>query len=175
MPASISDEHGTPEDLFFAMAEEFGPFTVDCASDWKFAKCSRFISPEMDALDRGTLWGGPDDRGWLNPPYGEHGYKTRKFAYKSVGEIHRGLGLLVALMPVKSSATWWHENVMVHAVEIRLIKGRLIFVGENGPEENGAPGGHAIIVYRNGHTGGPTWYSADKLGRIISVAQPEML
>lgn len=166
MPLSESDDHGTPRALFDALAVEFGGFTVDCASSWQFAKCSRFISPEDDALTMSVSWGTAEDRGWLNPPYGQGGRMTRSFAYRARREAEV-LGLLVCLYPAKTSTHWWHDVVMRGPREVRIIERRLTFETAAGKgEPASAPGGHAIVIYERGYTGKPVWLSCDVLGRV---------
>lgn len=124
----------TPPAFFAALDAEFG-FTLDACALPHNAKCERFYSPEDDALLK-------DWRGvvWCNPPYGVHIGRWVKHAYR---QALKG-ATVVMLIPASTDTRWWHTYVM-RASEIRLVKGRISFVG-GGP----APFPCAVVVFGNG-------------------------
>ena len=115
-----SDDDGwrTPPDLFRALDQEFH-FELDAAATWANALCRRYWTKKDDALTK--PWDGPT---YCNPPYGR---EIAGFVKKAVEEAARG-EMVVMLLPARTDTRWWHDYVM-QAAEIRLIKGRLQFLG----------------------------------------------
>lgn len=109
----------TPQDIFEALDSEFR-FTVDVCALPENRKCRRFYSPEDDGLAQ--HWDG--ETCWMNPPYGRGIERWMKKAY----EHQQAGGTLVALIPNRSNAPWWHEYVM-KAAEIRFIRSKVKFLG----------------------------------------------
>ena len=81
-------------------------------------------------------WG---TRTFCNPPYGRVIGEWLKKAYS---EAQKGK-IVVCLIPSRTDTKWWHEIIM-HASEIRFMKGRLRF----GNSKQGAPFPSAIVVFR---------------------------
>lgn len=130
-----SDRHDweTPQDFFDRLDAEFD-FDLDAAANEHNAKCKRYFAPEDNAIKqdwRGTVW--------LNPPYGREIGDWIKKAYH---EAQQG-ATVVVLMPARTDTRYWHNYVM-QAAEIRLVKGRLKFVGA----ESSAPFPSAVVVFR---------------------------
>jgi site-specific DNA-methyltransferase (adenine-specific) len=73
----------------------------------------------------------------MNPPYGREIEKWMKKAY---GAACGGVRV-VALIPNRSNAPWWHEYVM-KAKEIRFVKHKVSFEGE----AEGVPFWGSVIV-----------------------------
>lgn len=134
---------GTPQALFEKLDAEFH-FNVDVCALPENAKCDRFYSPEIDGLKQS--WTGVC---WMNPPFGRGIEKWLEKAYLSAsGSYRRYLEActVVALVPTRTNAPWWHDWVM-KAHEIRFIRKKVSFVGvKNGV----AFTGHAIVVFRSG-------------------------
>lgn len=129
----------TPQALFDALNAEFG-FTLDVCATSENKKCPDFIDEELNALTRN--WGGYLETCWMNPPYG---YQIGKWIRKAYEESQNG-ATVVALIPAKTETRWWHEYVM-HAHEIRLVKGRIQFSGCG----VNAPFPSAVVVFRRGN------------------------
>jgi phage N-6-adenine-methyltransferase len=138
----MSDQWATPQALFDKIDAEFG-FDVDVCALPETAKCDKYYTPEIDGLSQewtGTVW--------MNPPYGR---EITKWMHKAYESSRKG-ATVVALIPNRSNAPWWHEYVM-RADEIRFIRKKVSFV---------APDGHAgadtcpfwgsvIVVFRGGY------------------------
>ncbi|MGH7605317.1 MAG: DNA N-6-adenine-methyltransferase [Gemmatimonadaceae bacterium] len=133
---SDSCEWATPQDLFDALSERFGGFTLDPCATAENAKCAAYFTRAQDGLAQ--IWTG---RVWCNPPYGRAiGHWLRK-GWESVQD--GTAELVVCLVPSRTDASWWHEHAAKGEVE--FLRGRLRFGGA----ENGAPFGSALVVFRN--------------------------
>ena len=131
--SSESCEWETPQWLFDALNMEFG-FTLDPCSTHENRKCEQHFTREEDGLSQD--WG--DNVVFVNPPYGrEIGHWIRK-SYESA----QAGAVVVCLIPARTDTKWWHKYCMKG--EIRLLKGRLRFVGG----QHSAPFPSAIIVFR---------------------------
>lgn len=126
----------TPPQLFAALHREFS-FTIDLAADESNALCARFYGPNEDSL----LQDWSAERGFCNPPYGR---LQRFFVEKAVIESQRG-ATIVMLLPVRTESILWQEQIFKHASEVRFLRGRLRFGGEDG--SHGAPFGSAVVVF----------------------------
>ncbi len=77
---------------------------------------------------------------WMNPPYGREISKWMRKAY----EAALAGAVVVALIPSRTNAPWWHECVM-KADEIRFIPKKVSFEGRI----KGVPFfGSVIVVFR---------------------------
>lgn len=124
---------GTPDYVFDKLDEEF-KFTCDvCASDDN-TKCDSYYTEEDDCLTKD--WSGTC---WMNPPYGR---MLPKFIQKAYEQSLRGV-TTVCLIPSRTDTKYWH-NYCMKADEIRLVKGRITFVGAPAS----APFPSAIIIFR---------------------------
>jgi site-specific DNA-methyltransferase (adenine-specific) len=74
----------------------------------------------------------------MNPPYGR---TIAAWVAKAHHESLRG-ATVVGLLPARTDATWWQDHVM-KAPEIRLLRGRLTFVGAGAP----APFPSAVAIF----------------------------
>lgn len=122
--SSASDRWATPAALYDALHREFR-FTMDpCPLDGE----GDGLSPLF------CQWGG--QRVFCNPPYGP-----------GIGDWlrrAREAELAVYLIPARTDTRWFHELVLPLASEVRFIKGRLRFGGQ----ENPAPFPSMVVVYR---------------------------
>jgi len=156
---SGSDDHSTPQALFDRLDDEFhfdldvcatephevpnpvgsGPVGVDIPEtlfDPGNAKCPIYFTPEDDGLKQ--HWFG---RVWMNPPYtkGQVGAWIQKLLKELVaGRITLGVALTAA-----RPDTAWFQTVASYAAEIRFLKGRLTFEGQ----QNAAPFPSVILVF----------------------------
>lgn len=131
------DEWETPPALFKQLDDEFH-FKLDAAATILNRKCEMFFDKAADALDPLADWG--HHSVFLNPPYSQG--NVERFMTKAHLEGYRRLDgeYVVCLIPVDVSTGWWHNSVM-HAKEIRFIKGRVKFLGydEKGIAVNNSP------------------------------------
>jgi phage N-6-adenine-methyltransferase len=125
----------TPGDLFDRLHQEFN-FNLDVCALPHNSKCEQFFSPSDDGLNQD--WNGVC---WMNPPYGR---EIGKWIQKAYEESLRG-SKVVCLIPARTDTKYWHDYVM-QASEIRLIKGRVRFVGA----EHSAPFPSAIVIFGHG-------------------------
>ena len=130
----------TPQALFDALDREFH-FDLDAAASKANAKCEKYFTVTEDALKYPWCAVGSI---WLNPPYGR---QIGKWMQKAYEESRRQSFPVVCLIPARTDTAWWHNYVM-KAAEIRLIRGRIKFVGA----ESGAPFPSAIVVFRKGQS-----------------------
>lgn len=141
---SDSTEWETPQEFFDELDREFG-FDLDVCAQLKNAKLSPFFSPEDDGLSQD--WTGTC---WMNPPYGR---KIGKWVAKAKGESEKNGATVVCLLPARTDTRWWHDYIWDEknhrpqpGVEVRLIRGRLKFVGS----KYSAPFPSAVIIFREG-------------------------
>ncbi len=111
----------TPPEIFNPLHAEF-KFDLDAAADESNKKVPRYL---WDAL---ILDEWPGTRIWLNPPYGR---KLDPFVRRAADEADKGK-LIVALIPFRCRAAWWHEAVIGRACEVRCIRKRVKFVRPDG-------------------------------------------
>ena len=130
---SLSIEWATPQDFYDKLDQEFG-FELDVCSTIENAKCSKFYTKAEDGLKQ--EWAGVC---WCNPPYGREIKHWMKKAYES---SLKG-ATVVCLIPARTDTQWWHDYV-IHAKEIRYVKGRLKFGGAT----NSAPFASIVAVFQ---------------------------
>ena len=80
----------------------------------------------------------------MNPPYGK---AIGRWLTKALKESALG-ATVVCLIPARTDTAWW-QDVVMRATEIRLVRGRLRFVGAAAP----APFPSAIAIFRPGKAG----------------------
>jgi site-specific DNA-methyltransferase (adenine-specific) len=106
----------TPPEIFDPLMAEFD-FDLDAAADSKTTRCLRHLHDSL-LID----W--PGDRIWLNPPYGR---KLEPFVRKAFEQAQQGK-IIVALIPFRCRAAWWHECVIGKAPEVRCFRKRIRFL-----------------------------------------------
>lgn len=116
----MSERWCTPPELFGPLHAEFN-FDLDAAADSETTRLPRYLTDSLD-ID----W--PGERIWLNPPYGR---KLEPFIRKAAEEAAKGK-IVVALIPFRCRAAWWHEAVIGKASEVRCIRKRIKFVRIDG-------------------------------------------
>lgn len=146
----MSHEWETPQDFFEALDEEFR-FNLDAAASADNAKCLRYY----DADGLGLPW---KSVVWCNPPYGT---QIGKWVEKGYHEARRG-ATVVMLIPARTETAYWHDYVM-HAAEIRFVRGRLRFSGY----KVNAPFPSAVVVFRPGWFGVPRISAIDRNGDSV--------
>jgi phage N-6-adenine-methyltransferase len=135
MPASLSDDWATPQDVFDRLDARYGPLTLDVAATAENAKCERYFTRSADGLAQ--EWTG---RVWMNPPYG---HALNAWMRKAWEASQTTADLVVCLVPVRSDTRWWHEYAQ--RGEVELLRGRL----HRGGAPRAAPFASAVVVFRN--------------------------
>ena len=143
----------TPKELFATLDNEFR-FTLDPCATPETAKCDRFFTETDDGLVQ--RWSGVV---FMNPPYGR---TIGQWVAKAYAEAQRG-AVVVALIPARTDTAYWHDFVM-HAAEIRFIRGRLHFGGLHERTAHNAPFPSAVVVFRRG----------DRFPVVSSIRRPSV-
>ena len=118
---SNSERWQTPPEIFDPLMAEFR-FDFDAAADMETKRVPLYTSNALELED----W--PGRRIWLNPPYGR---KLEPFVRRAAGEAEKGK-LVVALIPFRCRAAWWHECVIGKAAEVRCVRKRIRFLRADG-------------------------------------------
>lgn len=130
--SSAKAEWETPPVLFQLLNREFS-FTLDVCATPANRKCAKYFTPKQDGLRQ--CWSGAC---WMNPPYG----RTIGVWVQKAHQESQGGATVVSLLPSRTDTAWWQDHVM-KAREIRLLRGRLTFVGATAP----APFPSAIAIF----------------------------
>ena len=115
----------TPPEIFDPLMREFC-FDLDAAADEETARVRPFLTDALGPKE----W--PGQRIWLNPPYGR---KLAQFVRRAAQEAATGK-LVVALIPFRCRAAWWHECVIGCATEVRCVRKRVKFLFPNGEQSD---------------------------------------
>ena len=115
----------TPPEIFDPLMREFN-FDLDAAADPYTFRVNWYLA---EALKEGE-W--PGERIWLNPPYGR---KLEPFVRRAFAEAQSGK-TIVALIPFRCRAAWWHECVIDVAPEVRCFRKRIRFMRPDGTRGN---------------------------------------
>ena len=115
-----SSERETPKWFFDHYDREFR-LGLDVCATKNNKKCVRFFTKAENGLRRN--WFGNI---WLNPPYSE----LERWCEKAWAYARTGKGVVVALLPLWPTASWFRKYV-IHG-HIRLLTTRVRFVGEKG-------------------------------------------
>lgn len=113
----------TPNMVFQSLNAEF---------NFNFDPCP--LNSDFNGL--GVEW---KERNFVNPPYGR---EIVRWVDKAIEEYKKGK-VVVLLVASRTDTRWWHK-LMLHATEIRFIKGRLKF----GDSKNSAPFPSAVVVLK---------------------------
>jgi phage N-6-adenine-methyltransferase len=150
--SSKKQDWGTPLHAFEYFNERF-KFQLDAAATAENALCSRFITPEQDAL--AVPW--EAQTVWLNPPYGRGIGAWMQKAYEE-GRTGKTVGVLAF---ARTDTAWWHDYAM-RALSIYLIRGRLKFIGDDGEPGNSATAPSCFIVFgKYPPLGGPRFIAVE--------------
>jgi site-specific DNA-methyltransferase (adenine-specific) len=136
--AAMSERWQTPPEIFDPLMAEFS-FDLDAAADYDTKRAPRYLTDALNVDD----W--PGERIWLNPPYGR---KLEPFVRRAAKEAAKGK-TVVALIPFRCRAAWWHEAVIGRALEVRCIRKRPKFLRADGsrPKLTGSCDS-CIVVWR---------------------------
>ena len=127
----------TPQDFFDELNKEFN-FTLDPCATPQTAKCEKFYTKEDDGLSKD--WSG--EVVFCNPPYGR---EIKHWVKKCSEEGKKENTTVVMLIPARTDTIYFHEYIYNKA-EIRFIKGRLKFVG-NQKGSGSAPFPSMIVIF----------------------------
>jgi phage N-6-adenine-methyltransferase len=132
-PGKSKQDYTTPQAVITAVERWlFGGarFTFDLAASEENAKAPDFLTAHDNALATG--WDiRPNERLWLNPPYGLCG----EFAAKcrvSVPRLVEQRATIVMLTPASIGTNWFAEHVIDHALVVGL-RPRISFEGTTDP------------------------------------------
>lgn len=128
------DKWETPPHVFAMLDLEFF-FTLDPCCEAYTAKSKKYYTPAEDGLIQD--WSGHNV--FVNPPYSRG--NIDKWVKKCSEEGQRTT--VVALLPVSTSAAWFHDYVWKKA-EIRFVRRRIRFVGAPFT----APFSSMIVIWR---------------------------
>ena len=126
----------TPQKLFDELDAEFH-FTLDAAASDSNHKCARYFTQNDDGLRQN--WGG--ETVFCNPPYGRN---IAAWVIKCWQEAKQPGTIVVMLIPARTDTRYFHDFIYHQATEIRFIKGRLKFGGQNNP----APFPSMVVVFK---------------------------
>src|SRR5690349_25084011 len=96
-----SERWMTPPEIFDPLMQEFN-FDLDAAADLHTKRVAHYL---RNALAPDS-WSGSVV--WMNPPYGR---MLEPFVRRAAQEAKRGI-IIVALIPFRCRAAWWHECVI---------------------------------------------------------------
>ncbi len=135
---SVRDSWSTPDRLFAGLHGEF-EFQLDVCACRESAKVSSYYNETQNGLARD--WFGRHC--WMNPPYSD----ITPWVRKAWEESSRGGALVVALLPVDTSVSWFWDWVQGKA-ELRFIRGRVQFVPPAGVKSSSNPKPSMLAIYR---------------------------
>ena len=121
MLSSKKMDWGTPQGFFDELNKEFN-FTLDPCSTKETAKCKKYYTKEDNGLDKD--WS--NEVVFVNPPYGR---EIKDWVKKCSEESKKQNTLIVMLIPARTDTKYFHDYIY-HKADIRFIKGRLKFVGD---------------------------------------------
>lgn len=126
-----TDEWYTPKWIIDAL----GPFDLDpCAPSESFYTAVKCYTKKVDGLAQ--EWKG---RVWMNPPYKNP--LIGKFM-KRMAEHGSGTALVFNRM----DTALWHDIIFPNATAIKILRGRLKFVGIDGKESSCGAGCGSVLV-----------------------------
>jgi phage N-6-adenine-methyltransferase len=115
----MSERWRTPAEVFDPLYDEFR-FDLDAAADEELSRVSTYQKDALNLAD----W--PGQRIWCNPPYGR---KLELFVRRCAKEAARHPDIIVvALIPFRCRAAWWHEAIIGVAREVRCVRKRIKFL-----------------------------------------------
>jgi site-specific DNA-methyltransferase (adenine-specific) len=111
----------TPLNIFKSLDAEFN-FTLDPCCEKHTAKCKKYYTPKENGLIKS--W--ESESCFVNPPYSRNNIDL--WVEKCFLESQKDNTTVVALLPVSTSAKWWHSWI-VGKSELRFIERRIRFKG----------------------------------------------
>ena len=138
---SLSQEHGTPNEIFIPLHKEFD-FKIDlCASD------NNALLPKYYTKKDNVFTKELKETGYANIEF----IRAKKFGkYFYEQSIKHGI-TIVMLCTVKSNTNWWRDYVM-KSKEVRFINGKVYFKGEKNTQGLRFPCAIVIFAPHKGNT-----------------------
>jgi len=151
MPKSKKNDFWTPRDVFEALDERFGPYTLDAAASEENALVEDYYDKEANSLQQ--EWTG---RVWCNPPYVKQDDKTtlKDWVLKAYDSVASGLAELVTLLiPAYTSNYYWHETIFPKASHLVFFRARLDFGGPHIRAGGASRQASVAVVFQNAWKG----------------------
>lgn len=146
-PQVPNDNWATPDWLFAKLDDQY-QFTLDPCADHLNHKCAKYFTKQDDGLTQS--WDG--ERVFMNPPYGR---SELPMWMKKASESD---ALVVALVPVSTSARWWRQYVFGESDVIEYLPKRVKFGGSKGsPRFDSAIVYFKTSIHEHGLWPGHTW------------------
>lgn len=131
---SLSQEHGTPDEIWIPLYSEFN-FHIDLCATPENALLPRYYTKEDNVFTKDIT-----ETSFANIEF----VQAKKFAkYFFENSVKFG-SIIVMLCTVKSNTNWWRDYVM-KAKEVRFINGKVYFKGEKNTQGLRFP--CAIVVF----------------------------
>ena len=111
-----TDEYGTPDDLFAAISNSFGPFDMDGAAQEHNTKLPAWTNDASEATWAGHIW--------VNPPFSMMPY----FAPLAMKHAATTGNCVAMLCRLDASTKWWQAYVHGFA-DVWMLKKRVQFIG----------------------------------------------
>lgn len=147
-----SERWGTPPEIRDPLIAEFA-FDLDAAGDAELHIVPRYLTRNDDALS-GKEW--PGKVVFCNPPYGR---KLEPFVRECEYQARKFGKTVVALIPFRCRAAWWHNCVIGCATEVRCVRKRVSFVRPDGSRGKFTGSCDSCVVVWRGAGNGLTYLS----------------
>lgn len=141
--ANLRDEWSTPMSVYKALDREFG-FTLDACATGLNRRCVRWCGPGSELSEDGLEFSWEKERVFVNPPYSRGSISS--WVQKCCLESRLG-SLVVAILPARVNATWFHDYVYGRA-ELRFLRGRIKFEPPEGVSESSPNFDTLIAIWR---------------------------
>lgn len=142
----------TPRSLFTTFDDRF-MFDLDVAANDENALCPSYFTEETNGLKQ--PWNASSV--WCNPPYSN----PKAWISKALAELEAGhCNVVVMLLNVDSSTTYFHDMIMPCVTELHLIRGRVDFGGPHVQEGTKNPKPSMICVFTHDIEPAQQWLNA---------------
>lgn len=138
---SLSQDHGTPDEIFTPLHKEFG-FKVDLCASIENALLPKFFTKENSVFNNEIR-----ETSFANIEF----VRAKKFAKYFYEQSAKFGSTIVMLCTVKSNTNWWRDYVM-KAREVRFINGKVYFKGEKNTQGLRFPCAIVIFGKHEGNT-----------------------
>lgn len=136
---STNSNWQTDIEFYNQLDEEFH-FTLDpCTTEDNPLGTQCFFTPKEDGLKQSWI----GHIAYVNPPYSRKKGEPYDWVEKSYTESRNENTTVVMLLASRTDTKWFHKFV-IHANEVRFIKGRLRFNGA----KNSAPFASMVVVFK---------------------------
>lgn len=131
---SLSQDHGTPDEIFKPLHTEFN-FQIDLCASKENALLPRYYTKEDNVFTKDIK-----ETGYANIEF----VRAKKFAKYFYEQSLKNDSTIVMLCTVKSNTNWWRDYVM-KAKECRFVNGKVYFKGEKNTQGLRFP--CAIVIF----------------------------